>query len=194
MSSARFLTELFLHPERISVERREGDSGRLWNSIKLQTQSPTAEEEKEYRKKSDFGMMALNSTRPIGLEAVMRYARWLRLSKPDFEVDGKGLPKVFDLLSNDTSILPSTTLWQYGRCSECSSDSSRGLTGNGSNNNYQHYFQPNPIGFWINLLGMRISGLAIQSLNCFPLCVSDMSEQSMLSTRRRQASMNLIAL
>ncbi len=97
MSSARFLTELFLHPERISVDRHE----EFWPALELiaQTQSPTADDEREYRKKADFGMMALNSARPVGLEAVMRYARWLKLSKTDFEVSASRLPKVFDLLS-----------------------------------------------------------------------------------------------
>jgi hypothetical protein len=97
MSSARFLTELFLHPEHIPVERHE----EFWPTLDLiaQIQSPTADDEKEYRKTSHFGMMALNSTRPVALEAVMRYARWLKLSKTDFEVNAKGLPRAFDLLS-----------------------------------------------------------------------------------------------
>lgn len=98
MSSARFLAELFLHPERISVDRHE----EFWPALELiaQTQSPTADDEREYRKKADFGMMALNSARPIGLEAVMRYARWLKLSKTYAEVSASRLPKVFDLLTS----------------------------------------------------------------------------------------------
>ncbi|HEV2418034.1 MAG TPA: hypothetical protein VGX94_09525 [Terriglobia bacterium] len=97
MSSARFLTELFLHPDHISVDRHE----EYWPALEgiAQTQSPTADDEREYRKKADFGMMALNTARPVGLEAVIRYARWLKLSKTDVEVSANRLPKVFDLLS-----------------------------------------------------------------------------------------------
>ena len=94
MSSARFLTELFLHPNRLDVTRRE----EFWPALELisQVESPTPEDEKEYRTKSEFGMLALNSTRPVGLEAVMRYARWMK--NQGIEVSAATLPEVFDLL------------------------------------------------------------------------------------------------
>lgn len=97
MSSARFLTELFLHPDRLDMSRHL----EFWPALKLiaENQSPTDEDEVEYRTKADFGMLALNSTRPIGLEAVMRYARWLKLSAKDAQVDAQGLPDVFKLLA-----------------------------------------------------------------------------------------------
>jgi hypothetical protein len=98
MSSARFLSELFLHPERLDTSRHL----EFWPALKLiaENPSPTEEDEVEYRKKEDdFGTLALNSTRPVGLEAVMRYARWLKLSAPDMKVDATGLPEVFSLLA-----------------------------------------------------------------------------------------------
>jgi hypothetical protein len=97
MSSARFLTELFLHPDRLEVGRHR----ELWPTLELMAQSenPTAEDEKDYRSKNDFGMLALNSTRPVALEAVMRYARWLKLADTGLSVSAGSLPEVFALLS-----------------------------------------------------------------------------------------------
>lgn len=97
MSSARFLTELFLHPDRLDTSRHE----ELWPSLKLisENPSPTEKDETKYREEADFGMLALNSTRPVGLEAVMRYARWLKLSAKQVTVDAQGLPEVFNLLA-----------------------------------------------------------------------------------------------
>lgn len=97
MSSARFLTELFLHPDRLDTSRHS----EFWPALKLiaENPSPMEEDEAEYRKKADSGMLALNSTRPVGLEAVMRYARWLKLSTKDLKVDAQSLPEVFNLLA-----------------------------------------------------------------------------------------------
>ena len=97
MSSARFLSELFLHPERLDTSRH----GEFWPALKLiaANPSPTPDDEVEYRKKEDIGMLALNSTRPVGLEAVMRYARWLKISAPELSVTSTGLPEVFALLA-----------------------------------------------------------------------------------------------
>lgn len=98
MSSARFLTELFLHPERLDTSRHL----EFWPALTLiaESASPTDEDEADYRKKADFGMLALNTTRPVGLEAVMRYARWLKLSSKDTKVDAQSLPEVFNLLAS----------------------------------------------------------------------------------------------
>ncbi len=97
MSSARFLTELFLHTDRLDTSRHT----EFWPALELiaENPSPSDEDEAEYRKKTDFGMLALNSTRPVGLEAVMRYARWLKLSAKGLKVDAQGLPEVFNLLA-----------------------------------------------------------------------------------------------
>ena len=95
MSSARFLAELFLHPERLDTSRHE----EFWPALKLIAENPSPEEKDEtkYRKKAGLGMLALNSTRPVGLEAVMRYARWLKLSSKEMKVNAQGLPEVFNL-------------------------------------------------------------------------------------------------
>lgn len=97
MSSARFLTELFVHPDKLDTSRHL----EFWPALKLITENPSPREkdEAEYREKADFGMLALNSTRPVGLEAVMRYARWLKLSAKDVKVDAQSLPEVFSLLA-----------------------------------------------------------------------------------------------
>jgi hypothetical protein len=97
MSSARFLSELFLHEDRLDTSRHM----EFWPALKLiaENPSPTDEDEAEYRKKEDFGMLALNSTRPVGLEAVMRYARWLKLFAADLKIDSTNLPDVFTLLA-----------------------------------------------------------------------------------------------
>jgi hypothetical protein len=97
MSSARFLSELFLHADRLDTSRHL----EFWPALRLiaENPSPSDEDEAEYRKKEDFGMLALNSTRPVGLEAVMRYARWLKLAATDLKADSTGLPDVFNLLA-----------------------------------------------------------------------------------------------
>ena len=97
MSSARFLSELFLHADRLDTSRHL----EFWPALKLIAENPSPSEEDEagYRKKEEFGMMALNSTRPVGLEAVMRYARWLKISTKELRVDSTGLPEVFNLLA-----------------------------------------------------------------------------------------------
>jgi hypothetical protein len=98
MSSARFLTELFLYPERLDISRHN----EFWPALELiaENPSPTEKDETEYRKNADFGMLALNSTRPVGLESVIRYARWLKQSAKDMKVDAQSLPKPFKLLAS----------------------------------------------------------------------------------------------
>ena len=102
MSSARFLSELFLHADRLDTSRHL----EFWPALKLiaENPSPSEEDEAEYRKKEDSGMLALNSTRPVGLEAAMRYARWLKLSAKDLKVDSIGLPEVFNLLAQHLDV------------------------------------------------------------------------------------------
>jgi hypothetical protein len=97
MSSARFLAELFLYEDRLDVSRYI----EFWPALKLiaENPSPSEKDEQEYRKKEDFGLLALNSTRPVGLEAVMRYARWLKLHNKEMKVGAESLPEVFGLLA-----------------------------------------------------------------------------------------------
>lgn len=98
MSSARFLSELFLHEKRLDTTRYL----EFWPALQLisENPSPTEEDEADYRKKEDISLLALNSTRPVGLEAVMRYARWLKSCASDLKVDSIGLPQVFALLAS----------------------------------------------------------------------------------------------
>ncbi|MGB8890408.1 MAG: hypothetical protein WCC87_27020 [Candidatus Korobacteraceae bacterium] len=97
MSSARFLTELFLHEERLDTSRHE----EFWPALKLiaENPSPTEQDEEKYREKADSAMLALNSTRPVGLEAVMRYLRWIKNSAENMKVDAENVTKVFNLLA-----------------------------------------------------------------------------------------------
>ena len=97
MSSARFLTELFLHEDRLDTSRHQ----EFWPALKLvaENPSPTEKDEEQYRDKADSGMLALNSTRPVGLEAMMRHLRWLKNSAKDMKVDAEHLPEAFDVLA-----------------------------------------------------------------------------------------------
>lgn len=97
MSSARFLTELFLHEDRLDTSRHK----EFWPALKLiaENPSPAEKDEEKYREKADSGMLALNSTRPVGLEAVMRYLRWLKNSAKDMAVDAERLPEAFGVLA-----------------------------------------------------------------------------------------------
>lgn len=101
MSSARFLSELFLHSEGLDASRHL----EFWPALKLiaGNPSPSEADEEEYRRREDVGMLALNSIRPVGLEAVMRYARWLKLSATDtndLKVDSDEMPELFRLLAS----------------------------------------------------------------------------------------------
>jgi hypothetical protein len=97
MSSARFLTELFLHPDKLDRSRHM----EFWPALSLiaENPSPTENDEAKYGEKPGSGMLALNSTRPVGLEAVIRYARWFKLSERDQNVGEKDLPEAFGLLA-----------------------------------------------------------------------------------------------
>ena len=70
MSSARFLTDLFLHEDRLDTSRHKEFLPALERIA--ENPSPTEQDEEKYREKADSAMLALNSTRPVGLEAVMR--------------------------------------------------------------------------------------------------------------------------
>ena len=97
MSAARFLTELLLHEERLDTARHAD----FWPALKLiaEDASPTEKDEEKYREKAHSGMLALNSTRPVGLEAVMRYLRWLKSSAKDMTVDAEHMPEAFSVLA-----------------------------------------------------------------------------------------------
>jgi hypothetical protein len=106
MSSARFLSELFLHTQRLDIRRcRE-----FWPAVELiaQSPSPSPEDEKQYGEGSDFGIAALNNIRSVGVQAAMQYARWIKSS--DSTGDASGPARALDLLAKrldpttDTSV------------------------------------------------------------------------------------------
>jgi hypothetical protein len=96
MSSARFLAELFLHPQRLDLSRHN----ELWPALNLiaENPSPLPEDENHLQEKSDFGIHALNSIRSVGIEAVMRYAGWIKESNSGITADSVELSDVFALL------------------------------------------------------------------------------------------------
>jgi hypothetical protein len=97
MSSARFLSELFLHPQRLDIRRcRE-----FWPALELvaQSPSPSPEDEKQYKEGSDFGIAALNNIRSVGLQAAMQYARWIKAPDSGIIADAVALPEAFALLA-----------------------------------------------------------------------------------------------
>jgi hypothetical protein len=98
MAAARFLTDLFLHENRLDTGRHE----EFWPALELIAQDsfPFEKDEETYREKADSASLALNSTRPVGLEAVMRYLRWLKMSAKDDVVDAEHFPKAFGLLAS----------------------------------------------------------------------------------------------
>jgi hypothetical protein len=97
MSSARFLSELFLHPQRLDISR----CGEFWPALELVTQSPSPspEDEKQYEGGSDLGLAALNNIRSVGVQAVMQYARWIKESDSGITAESVALTKAFALLA-----------------------------------------------------------------------------------------------
>jgi len=85
-----------------------------WPALQLAAQiaSPTADdEERNNRKKWDFGMMALNSTRPVALQAVIRFAVLAESSNRRPRRNPRGTPHIFELLSSHLGPEPSTICW-----------------------------------------------------------------------------------
>jgi hypothetical protein len=97
MSAARFMTDLFLHEERLDVAR----ASELFPAVEALCflPRPTEEDEVEYKKEPDGHVpLALNSPRPTGVEALIRYGRWLKTATPESEFTSAQLRPVFDLL------------------------------------------------------------------------------------------------
>lgn len=95
MSSARFLSELFLHPHRLDIRRwRE-----FWSVLELiaQNPSPSPEDDEQRKEGPDFGLAALNNIRSVGLLAVMQYARWIKASGST--ADSDAFPDAMALLA-----------------------------------------------------------------------------------------------
>jgi hypothetical protein len=97
MSAARFMTDLMLQTERLDLRR----SGELFETVRALcfVPRPTAEDEVEYKKQaSRYASFALNTPRPVGVEAMMRYGRWIKLATPEKDFKRELLNPVFAVL------------------------------------------------------------------------------------------------
>lgn len=97
MSAARFMTELLLQERRLDLSRAP-DLLRAVRALCFVAR-PTQKDEAEYKKDpSRFISLALNSPRPVGLQALIRYGRWIKLATPETEFRAAQLRPVFDVL------------------------------------------------------------------------------------------------
>lgn len=97
MSAARFMTELLLQEKKLDIAR----AGELFPVVRALCflPRPTAEDEVEYKKEaSRYASFALNTPRPVGVEAMIRYGRWIKLATPEAEFTPALLAPVFDVL------------------------------------------------------------------------------------------------
>jgi hypothetical protein len=97
MSAARFLTDLFLQEGRLELIR----AAELFPATRAVCflPRPTIEDEVEYKKESSrYGSFALNTPRPVGVEAMIRYGRWIKLATPESDFTPAQLGPVFEVL------------------------------------------------------------------------------------------------
>ena len=97
MSAARFLSDLFLEEKRLDLARAD----ELFPAVRAVCflPRPTAEDEAEYKKEpSRYSSFALNTPRPVGVEAMIRYGRWIKLATPEAEFTPARLAPVFAVL------------------------------------------------------------------------------------------------
>jgi hypothetical protein len=97
MSAARHMTDLMLQTERLDLER----AGELFETVRALcfVPRPTPEDEVDYKKEaSRYASFALNTPRPVGVEAMIRYARWIKLATPEKDFKRDVLNPVFAVL------------------------------------------------------------------------------------------------
>jgi hypothetical protein len=97
MSGARFMTELLLQHERLDLKR----APELLSAVTALcfVPSPTEKDEVEYKKEPNRHIsLALNSPRPVGVEALILYGRWIKMATPEAEFTPAQLEPVFGLL------------------------------------------------------------------------------------------------
>jgi hypothetical protein len=97
MSAARFMTDLLLQEKRLDISR----SDELFPVVRAMCflPRPTLEDEVEYKKEaSRYASYALNTPRPVGVEAMIRYGRWIKLATPEAEFTPALLAPVFEVL------------------------------------------------------------------------------------------------
>jgi len=99
MSAARFLSDLFLEEKRLNIARADELLPPARAVCFLPR--PTVEDEAEYKKEpSRHASFALNTPRPVGVEAMIRYGRWIKLATPEAEFTPALLAPVFAVLEN----------------------------------------------------------------------------------------------
>jgi len=97
MSAARFLSDLFLEEKRLDLTRADELFPAAYAVCFLPR--PTVEDEAEYKKEpSRYTSFALNTPRPVGVEAMIRYGRWIKLAAPEAEFTQARLAPVFAIL------------------------------------------------------------------------------------------------
>jgi hypothetical protein len=97
MSAARFLSDLFLEENRLDIARADELLPPARSVCFLPR--PTVEDEAEYKKEpSRHASFALNTPRPVGVEAMIRYGRWIKLATPEAEFTPGLLATVFAVL------------------------------------------------------------------------------------------------
>jgi hypothetical protein len=97
MSAARFMSDLMLETERLDLRRAE----ELFDTVRALcfVPRPTPEDEIEYKKQaSRYASFALNTPRPVGIEAMIRYGRWIKLATPEKDFKRELLNPVFAIL------------------------------------------------------------------------------------------------
>jgi hypothetical protein len=97
MSAARFMTDVMLQTERLDLRR----AGELFETVRALcfVPRPTPEDEVEYKKEaSRYASFALNTPRPVGVEAMIRYGRWIKLATPEKDFKRELLNPVFAIL------------------------------------------------------------------------------------------------
>jgi hypothetical protein len=97
MSAARFLSDLFLEEKRLDLAL----VAELFPAVRAVCllPRPTVEDEAEYKKEpSRYASFALNTPRPVGVEAMIRYGRWIKVAIPESEFTPASLAPVFEVL------------------------------------------------------------------------------------------------
>lgn len=111
MSAARYMTDLLLQEKRLDLSR----AAELWPAVRAMCylDRPTVEDEVEYKKKaSRYASYALNTPRPVGIEAMIRYGRWLKLATHNADFSSELMVPVFEVLEEklDARIEPSVAV------------------------------------------------------------------------------------
>ena len=99
MSAARFMTDLMLQTERLDLTHAE----ELFGTVRALcfVPRPTQKDEVEYKKEAGrYASYALNTPRPVGVEALIRFGRWIRLATPEKDFRRELLAPVFAVLED----------------------------------------------------------------------------------------------